>query len=380
MRKLLLAISITLLLPSLSQAAIIKGGEEYTLRGSDTVLGDLYVGAGTASVSGAVYGDLSIGGGTVLYSGNTTGDLLVGGGNITLTGKVGDDLRSAGAVVTLSGPVRGDVVIAGGQVRIESTAQIGGDVLVAGGRVLIDGPVAGNVRVYGGQVDLESDVGGAVEISADKVSIGPHASIKGDFSYRAPQRAVISDGAAINGKTIYKETKDFVEIGKNSLREALLAFFGLWLILKFMMTLLAALVIALLFGNLVQEVATRAVKEFWWSVLMGFALIVCVPVASVFIFMTIVAAPLGVLSLILYAFFLLLSVPMAGILLGAWVLKMFKKSRTIDVTWQTTVLGVFLYTLIGFIPVIGWALKLVLILVALGAFSHYWHRFVWLNR
>ena len=380
MKRTIAAIGIVLLLPSFTYAALIKGGEEYTLREDDSVFGDLYVGAGTALVSGTVSGDLSIGGGSVLYLGNTSGDVLVGGGNLTLTGSVGDDLRAAGGTVTVSGPIRGDLVIAGGSVRIESSARIGGDVLIAGGRVLVDGPVAGNLRVYGGQVDIENSIGGSADISADKVNIGPRASIKGDLSYRAPQRAVIAEGATVGGHTIYKESRDFVEIGKNSLREALLAFLGLWLILKFMMTLLAALVITLLFGNLARELSARAVKEPWWSLLMGFALVVCVPIAAVFTFMTIVGAPLGVLALILYAFFLLLSVPMAGIVLGAWMLKLLKKTGAVEINWQRTVLGVLLYTALGFIPVIGWVLKLALILSSLGAFSHYWYRFVWLNR
>ena len=191
---------------------------------------------------------------------------------------------------------------------------------------------------------------------------------------------MIAEGATVGGHTIYKESRDFVGIGKNSLREALLAFLGLWLILKFMMTLLAALVITLLFGNLARELSARAVKEPWWSLLMGFALVVCVPIAAVFTFMTIVGAPLGVLALILYAFFLLLSVPMAGIVLGAWMLKLLKKTGAVEINWQRTVLGVLLYTALGFIPVIGWVLKLALILSSLGAFSHYWYRFVWLNR
>src|SRR3989338_4519621 len=126
--------------------------------------------------------------------------------------------------------------------------------------------------------------------------------------------------------------------------------------------------------------SARAVKEPWGGLLMCFALVVCVPIAAVFTFMTIVGAPLGVLALILYAFFLLLSVPMAGIVLGAWMLKLLKKTGAVEINWQRTVLGVLLYTALGFIPVIGWVLKLALILSSLGAFSHYWYRFVWLNR
>lgn len=374
------AVVVALSLPSFTHAMLVKGGEEYSLRQQDAVTGDLYVGAETASIAGTVRGDLVVGGGTVLYSGNTSGDILIGGGTVTVSGRTGDDIRIIGGTVIISGPVTGDVAVAGGQVRIESTAQISGDVLIGGGRVVVDGPVSGNVRVYGGQVDIESVIQGTVDVAADKLVIGPRAIIRGNLSYRSPQRAVISNSAVIDGKTIYKETKDFATMGKISPREAVLAFLGLWLILKFVMTLLAALIIALLFGNLAHELVYRIVHEPWWSVLMGFALLVCIPVATMFIFMTIVGVPIGILILLLYASFLLLSIPLAAITFGSWTIQMVKKESSISVNWQAALLGTLLYTALGFVPVIGWMLKLLFIFAVLGALSHYWYRLIWLNR
>ncbi len=380
MKKILFIACVALLLPLSTHAALIKGGDEYSLRQLDVVTGDLYVGAGTASIAGVVRGDLSVGGGTVLYSGYTAGDILVGGGTVTLTGRANDDVRVVGGTVIVSGPIAGDLIVAGGQVRVESTASIAGDVLVGGGRVVFDGPVQGNVRVYGGQVDIESIVNGSVEAAADKLVIGPRARIRGDLIYRAPQRAVIANSAVIDGKTIYKETKDFAAMGKTSVREAVTAFLGLWLILKFIMTLLIALIIALLFGNLAHELVYRVVHEPWWTVLMGFVLLVSLPVATLLICMTIVGIPIGILALLMYAFFILLSIPLASLICGVWAIKLIKKESTIAVTWQAAVLGALIYTVLGFIPILGWVVKLLFVLAALGAFSHYWYRFIWMNR
>ncbi len=380
MKKVLFIICVAILLPVSTHAALIKGEDEYSLRQLDVVTGDLYVGAGTASIAGVVRGDLSVGGGTVLYSGYTAGDILIGGGTVTLTGRANDDVRVVGGTVIVGGTILGDLIVAGGQVRIESTAHISGDVLVGGGRVVFDGPVQGNVRVYGGQVDIESAVNGSVEVSADKLVIGPRARIRGDLIYRAPQRAVIANSAIIDGKTIYKETKDFAAMGKTSLREAVIAFLGLWIILKFIMTLLTALIITLLFGNLAHELVYRVVNEPWWSVLMGFVLLVSLPMATLIIFMTIVGIPIGVLALLMYVFFILLSIPLASLICGIWAIKLIKKESSVAVTWQAALFGALIYTALGFIPHIGWAIKLLFILAALGAFSHYWYRFIWMNR
>ena len=210
--------------------------------------------------------------------------------------------------------------------------------------------------------------------------IGPRARISGDLIYRSPQKALIAKDADINGKIIYKESKDFSAISKQSLRLTLLDFLRLWVILKFFMTLLVALVVILLFNHLSQEAAGRAVKTPLWNLLMGFIILVSVPPAIVLTFMTVVGIPLGLLAFLVYLFFLSLSVPFAGIALGLWLDKIVTGSHLPEVNWKNTTLGVVVYTVIGFVPYLGWFVKLAFILIALGAFSHYWYQYIWQNR
>ena len=361
-------------------AAVVEGGREYTLKQGEHVNENLYVGAGTVAIAGTIDGDLVVGGGTVLYSGSTTDDVLVIGGNVSITGLIGGDVRVLGGTVTIGGPVHGDVAVAGGQVRIESTATIDGDVLAAGGQVRIDGPVRGSILSTGGTVNVDSRVDGDILVAADMVVLEKSASIRGDLRYRAPQKAHITEGASINGRTIYKESKKLAEIGTTSLQESLFAFFSLWIILKFIMTVIVALVITLLFTHLAEEVIEHAVGRPWRSVLIGFALLVSIPAAVLLTFLSIVGAPVGILALLVYIFFLILAVPLGALMLGSYSMQYLTKSSSLPINWRSAMLGVFLYTLVGLVPLIGWIVQYALILSTFGALSHFWNEYVWQNR
>jgi len=361
-------------------AATIQGGREYTLKQGERVVDNLYIAAGTVSIAGEVDGDLSLAGGTILYSGSTTGDVLIVGGTVTITGSIGGDLRVLGGTVTVGGPVHGDVAAAGGQVRIESTATVGGDLISAGGEMRVDGPIQGALVTAGGTVTIDSSVGGNALIAADAVALGKSAHVFGDFRYRAPQKVRLIEGSVVGGRTIYRESKKLSEIGTTSLQESLFAFFSLWIILKFIMTALIALVITLLFNTLSEEVFEQAITHPWRSVLMGFALLVSIPVAAALTFVSIVGAPLGILALLAYIFFLILAVPLGATMLGAQVLQSVHKTPALVINWHAAILGVFLYTIVGLIPIIGWIVQYALVLATFGALSHFWNQYIWKNR
>jgi len=368
------------ILPGTISAATVEGGKEYTLKQGQRVQGNLYVGVGTAAIAGTVDGDLVVGGGTVLYSGSTTQDVIIAGGTVTITGSIEGDLRILGGTVTIGGPVHGDVAVAGGQVRVESTATIGGDLLAAGGEVRVDGIVQGSLITAGGVIHVDSRIDGDALIAADSLSLEKETHIGGDLRYRAPQKAQVVEGAVVGGHTIYKESKKLAEIGTTSLQESLFAFLSLWIILKFIMTALVALVIALLFTRLAEEVLEQAIARPWRSVLIGFALLVSIPVAVALTLISIVGAPLGILAILAYIFFLILAVPLGATMLGAQVIQYLTKSSVLSVNWQSALLGVFLYTVIGLIPIIGWIVQYALILATFGALSHFWNEYIWRNR
>ncbi len=123
----------------------LRTGNTVTVPASETVHGDLYIGAGTVRVDGRVEGDLIVAGGTVDLNGIVTGDILAAGGTLTINGTTGGSIRAMGGTITVGGAGGRDVVAAGGQLALASSSRVTGDVIFTGGQLTLDGAIDGNV-------------------------------------------------------------------------------------------------------------------------------------------------------------------------------------------------------------------------------------------
>jgi len=352
---------ITLLVaPMLLAAAEVRVGEQPSLAGNERISDDFYIAGGNVSSAGPITGDLIAAGGNVLINSPVTQDVIVGGGSITILGTVGDDVRVGGGNITISGQVRGDVVVGGGQTQI-SGAGVSGDVLWGGGSLRIEAPVAGDLKLGGGEVYINSTVRGNVEFAGEKLTLGQGAVIEGNLTYKSPNEATLEEGARVQGAT------DFQRQDRNKAKEGVLAFATLAVLTGFLMKLACALVLALFFHRyavtLVRSVVDRPLVELG----RGFAAFAILPIASIVLLITILGVPLGIIGLIAIVVLLIFSSLFAPVILGSIVHKWTLKPATYEVTWLTVLIGVVLYSILGWIPFIGWIAKFALVLMTLGA-------------
>jgi len=160
----------------------IRSGSTVVVPATETVNSSLYISGGTVSVDGTVNGDVVAAGGNVTVGGPVTGDVIAAGGTVTITGAVKDSVRVAGGTVVVGGNVAGDVLVAGG--RIDVTGQIGQDLIIYGGQVTVSGSVAGNVTGNASAYSRTGTVGGA-----DTVSVAPPSA--------PPERRAVDEVGAI---------------------------------------------------------------------------------------------------------------------------------------------------------------------------------------
>lgn len=354
---------ITLLMaPALLFAAEVRLGEQPSLASDERIGNDFYIAGGNVTSSGPVAGDLIAAGGNVLVSSAVTHDMMVGGGSVTVLGSVGDDLRVGGGNITISSQVRGDLVAGGGQTHVTG-AGIGGDVLWAGGVLRIEAPVAGDLKLAGGEVYLNSTVLGNVEFKGEKLTLGPSAVIEGNLAYSSPNEAVVEAGATVRGETNFQK----LESKRAATKAGFAAIASVAVLLGFLMRLACALVLALIFHRyavtLVQSVAQRPLMELG----RGFAAFAILPVASVIFLITVLGVPLGILGLLAFVSLLIFASLLAPVILGSIVHKWAVKPSGYQVTWLTILLGVVLYTVLGWIPIVGWVAKFALVLLTIGA-------------
>jgi len=353
---------VVLLLPLVVLGAIFQVANEDNpnISISERIQDDLYVAGGSISHTGTITGDLFATGGTILINGPIGEDLFAGGGTVTVIGNVGGDVRVAGGTLVLQGGIRGDALIGGGQITITGP-QVSGDVLVGGGTIHIESPVQGDIRAGGGDVYINSFVGGNVEVNAERLHLGPKALINGTLSYTSPKEVVMDSGAQVKGAVSY-EPREKVGSGK----EAIATLASFWVFVKTLTLLLLSLLIGLFF----KRYSVKAVESFTASPLLefgrGLIVFIVLPVLSVILMFTLVGAPIGILGFVSIIALTIASFGFAPVILGSLLHKWAMKGSQYIVSWKTIVLGVLAYTVLCFIPLVGWLITAFLMFASVG--------------
>jgi cytoskeletal protein CcmA (bactofilin family) len=168
----------------------LRSGQTVTIPAGETVASDLYVFAGTIRVEGSVDGDLVALGGTIDIPGSVTGDVLAAGGNVSITGTVGGDARVSGGAVSVGGTVTEDLAAAGGQVSVNPSATIGEDMFASAGRLTVDGTVSGDLTASTGTYDKAGTVGGTEDVVITTDRSEPSAPVSPTPEQTVTSRAI----------------------------------------------------------------------------------------------------------------------------------------------------------------------------------------------
>jgi hypothetical protein len=128
------------------------------------------------TVDGTVDGDLVALGGQIQLNGTVTGDVVVAGGSVTLGGTVGGDVRAAGGQVNLVGEIGEDAAVAGGQLLLGPGGSVGEDLILSAGQATVSGTVAGGIAGTAGTYQRTGSVGGSDEVTTQAVEPGRQSS------------------------------------------------------------------------------------------------------------------------------------------------------------------------------------------------------------
>ncbi|MBU0766473.1 hypothetical protein KKF55_01650 [Patescibacteria group bacterium] len=379
-------ITLSLLVPVVAFAATFQAAkdDDKLFMVSVPVWDDLYVAGGLVQIKETIGGDLVIAGGEITITGNVEEDIIAGGGRITIDGNVGDDIRVVGGDIEIRGTVSDDLIVAGGTVRITEDAVINGDAIVAGGMLVIDGTIKGNITVGGGQVylagtvegdalvDVESlqlngEILGKAKIVSKEVTVQEGASIGGDLEYWStevdPYAGIVSGDTFMNPdlKRSKKVMSDKTFFG--AAKVALIAYFGFTL-------LSAALIIFILViatNKFPKEAAKLVDKKPWKSLFMGLAFFVITPFVALLFLISIIGAPIALLIFLIYGFAIFFAKALTAFIFASFISLYYKKKWGKVALFFVAIAFLVLLKLLTFVPIIGWIINLVFILIAFGA-------------
>lgn len=140
-------------------------GETIVVPAGTTIDHDLYAFGSTVTITGNVNGDLVVAAARIVIDGNVTGDVLAAGSEITLRGSVGGDFRSAGAQLTILGQISEDAAVAASNLLLGPTGRIGQDILFTATQADLEGNVAGGISGSATEYHRGGTVGGSETVS-----------------------------------------------------------------------------------------------------------------------------------------------------------------------------------------------------------------------
>ncbi|HET9578259.1 MAG TPA: hypothetical protein VFP44_10560 [Usitatibacter sp.] len=334
----------------------------------NTLGSDQFIAGGTISRSDPVAGDLIAAGGEVDLEAPVQGDAVAAGGSLRIGGKVEHNVYGAGGRVNLDAQVAGNARLAGGRVEIGPGAHVNGNVTAAGGQVTLRGAVKGYFQAAGGQVRIDGPVEGEVVVSAGQVELGPHARLGGTLRYRSHKDLVRDPAATVSGAT-ERLSAPAEGSGTGSGFAPARHVAGGWV------WSLGLVVLAALLAAAVPPASMRVSRELrlhpGLSLLFGFIVLVCIPMAAVVLMVTVIGIPLALVVLLAYFALLILGYASAAVGLGEAALGKMRPADAVRSSWRVVfaVAAMLALTLLARIPFVGGFVVFLAMLAGIGAIA-----------
>jgi len=339
--------------------------------GPDEIISGNFIKAGNIiDINGAVNGDVIVAASSITINGPVAGDVIAAGNTIRINGVVSGSVRVVGSSVEINSSVEKNVWAVGSTVALGPEAKVGWDVYAAGANVEIKGPVAGNVLASAAGIVIANEVGKDVKVSVDKegqIILYPQAKIGGNLTYKAAsaEQLVLKEGAQVIGQT----TKTELTVpSKREVRGFLYGFWGFLKVMSFFSLLVIGLVLVTLIPKVVFEIRDEMIKRPQLDFGLGLIYLIIAPVLVILLIITLIGIPLALIIAFLYVISLYFAKVMVGFTLGLLIFDRLNKEKKYkgSLIWPLAI-GLLIFVVLTSLPFIGWLVKLILIIWALGA-------------
>ncbi len=321
----------------------VEAGDQYFLDDEDLVIDEV------------VNGDLYIVGKDVEINADVFGDVYIVADGLTLRGTIQEDLFMIGDTLNLEGgQVLDSVKTFVGSLDTDAGSSISGGLAFVSGEVQLNGKIAESVDGYGTLIRLAGPIGGQVRVSSGALELEKGARLEKNLKYKSAKEALIDEEALVIGGVIHvpKEKQGLADLFTWDLVMMKLG----WLVL--------GLLLLHFFPKMTQGLKASLMDHPWKSMFAGFSFVILVPFLAVFLMISILGFPAGmILSLIYFGIWFLTPV------LAAWVTGLTLESFFGARKFRPAVLftmGYLISQAIFFIPVAGIFISLAIKILGMG--------------
>jgi len=323
------------------------------LDAGDTIDGVGFFSGNSIQIDGTVEGTAFAFGQVVRINGTINGDLITCAQTIYINGTVKGNIFAAGQDLTLGTQTMGDVFLAGQGIVIAKEAVVGRDLFVGGSTVLMDGVVQRECYANGSDVSINGVVGRNLNMEGTYLNLLDGANIKGDLSYRTHDKAKISSGAVVQGKTNWL----YVEPAETQEKKTFVSDLP-----GMMWGIAGALLIWFLVRIWRPEFWTKNARTIYEKPLktigIGILALIVTPILAILLMITVIGIPLGIILGLAYGVAIYLSKIVVAAFIGYWLSKRFKWAQIHKGVWAVLLALVILEVLtnIIYIDFISWLL------------------------
>ena len=310
---------------------------------------NLHLVSENVQIDSTIYGDVYAITDTFVLNGVVNKDVVVVAQEFTQNGIIGDDLRLVAGKATLNSYIFSEVMIFAGEITITNQTIITGPVKIRAGTVQIDGEIRAKADIRADRIILNGIIQNDAVLQTQDLILGPEAVFKGDVQ--------VSKGIEIDESKVYGEIS---YIGA-PLRQS--AWSGASLMGKlffFLMIIILGTVMLAVMGKSAEKGAKIMHTRFFLSIILGLVILVCVPIISFMVFITIIGIPLAIIMMLLYIMLVILSMIFGALLLGRIFLGLFKGKKSL---WVQLLLGAIILVILSFL---GWVYILIVFILMLA--------------
>lgn len=349
-------------IPALAFCAALAVPAAAQDKGAERRFGDdLLVAGEDVRIAEAGLEDVFAAGQTVTIAGNVGESIHAAGRRVQVAGSAGRDVYAAARDIELRGPITGDV--AAFAQRIVLTGSAGDDVMLGASEVEVRGPVGGDASLMGETVEIAAPISGSVQIRANEIRFGQGARIDGTLEYWSSKPVAIPADVIAPARVTFRQTETHEDDDDTPVDRGV----------AFGVGLLVMLVLAAIFSALVprriEDAHERVVERPWLNLLLGVIVTSGVFGSILVLAVSIIGIPLIPVVILLAPVALLVGYLTAAYAVGRLSLDLARVRRREGWlgAFAPMAAGVALLAILRLIPIFGWVVLILAIVVGLGA-------------
>jgi hypothetical protein len=311
-------------------------------------------------------------------------------------GPVGGSFRSIARYITCNASINRNLIAFGQEITIGPDVVIGRDAHLFAGVLNFQGDVKGDLKVTASQATFSGSVAGSFRFKGEKLTIGPDAVIEGSLIYETPDKADISNSARIAGDVRWtrtepreKERNPWVTLGRIFawlishrgyflfMTVVSLGLFiglaipfpaGLAMVISWIMLAVSGNILILLSKRLALRAEQNLNARLFPSLGIGFAILLLTPIVAVVLLLTIIGAPLGAVLILLFGVGSFAGGIYAALFIGRKICGLLGIGDARP-GYLCFTIGMVILVALSFVPVIGYLLSMLVIMMGLGGLT-----------